>query len=67
MTRYYGVKCETCQTSIPLGIVRIGDSDPDSLVVRTPNLDGNRCPSCKSTHVYSSAHIIEWDGKDDLI
>jgi hypothetical protein len=65
MTRYFGVKCGTCEEPISLATDSIDESRKRSFcfvpVVPVP------CPYCGTSHLYALPDAIYFDGPDNLL
>jgi hypothetical protein len=64
MTRYFGVKCATCEEPIPLALCNPNEGRKIAFYVPVTLL---LCPYCASSHLYASPDSINFDGPDQLI
>jgi len=64
MTRYFGVKCATCEEPIPL--VPCNHDEGRKIVFYVP-VAPLPCPYCASSHLYASPDSISFDGPDQLL
>jgi hypothetical protein len=64
MTRYFGVKCATCEEPIPLA--RYNTDERKTIALYVVPVTPITCPYCGSSHLYASPDAIYFDGSDDL-
>jgi hypothetical protein len=65
MPRYYGVKCKTCGTNIPL-VAREPGEGRNTAVYSVP-LESIPCLECGAWHIYSLEDSLEFDGPEGLL
>jgi hypothetical protein len=64
MSRYFGVKCATCEQTIPLALCNLDEGRKMAFYVPVTPLP---CPYCASSHLYASPDSINFDGPDHLL
>lgn len=63
-TRYFGVKCATCEEPIPLTQYEPDERKTVAFFVPVTPVP---CPYCGSSHLYASPDALHFDSPDDLI
>ena len=64
MTKYYGVKCKTCETRIVLGRCEVNERTTIAFYVAP--LDPVPCMDCGSNCLYGSDDLFEFEAEDNI-
>lgn len=65
MTKYFGVKCKSCEDSIPLA--RVTPDNSGEVTIYLVPLEPVPCRACGSSFLYDKTDEIRFEGKDDML